>query len=511
MCYMRLFCLLACTLLARLCACQEVLPYAVAAGEAAFPLPQAPCWRLDRLFHRTTVELSCSGARAQRYELFSARSAEEALACAARSGTLGGARSSLAISPLGTTWLSLRRADGWLRGGKGGDVPDCSVHVSSAFSNARLALALAGFFLFRSAQRCVPSERVPALCCAVRDIRSENVPCLADSPQHAPSASPPAGCCCPCPRCSSWPSTSPGAQQRRPSDLLSPSDPPPWCHRSALPGRRVRAVLAALGVVTSTLWSPLLRELTPSLDTLSQSPLLVCYFALTFVLGMLLTAFMERGGAHQSMTEAIAHVLRACGAALVLLGVQDGRVALSLVTVMAASEALRGVAPAVAHALRCRPVLQSSPPASTPGSPGGSQSLTFPTALSPLGRETSLDAWFNQAPASGAGAAPARSPALSPLLEEAAIVRSGSIFNTSTGKSVKIGGATYQRLVDQGYVADRVAGTLSPAPQTTPASASPQLGSGVKPRRLSAAMARESEGAGPPSRGAVTSPRRRRG
>ena len=273
----------------------------------------------------------------------------------------------------------------------------------------------------------------------------------------------------------------------------------------------MRAVLAALGVVTSTLWSPLLRELTPSLDVLAQSPLLVSYFALTFVLGMLLTAFMERGGAHQSMTEAIAHVLRACGAALVLLGVQDGRVALSLVTVMAASEALRGVAPAVAHALRCRPVLQSSPPASTPGSPGGSQSLTFPTAVSPLGRETSLDTWFNQAPAPGAGAAPARSPALSPLMEEAAIVRSGSLFNTSTGKSVKIGGATYQRLVDQqGYIADRVAGTLSPAPQTTPTSASPQLSSGVKPRRLSAALARETERAGPP-RGAGTSPRRRRG
>ncbi len=42
------------------------VPYRVVAGDAALPLQQAPLWRLDRLFHRTTANLTCGGSQVRR-------------------------------------------------------------------------------------------------------------------------------------------------------------------------------------------------------------------------------------------------------------------------------------------------------------------------------------------------------------------------------------------------------------------------------------------------------------
>ncbi len=57
------------------------------------------------------------------------------------------------------------------------------------------------------------------------------------------------------------------------------------------------------------------------------------------------------------------------------------------------------------------------------------------------------------------------------LLQEAAgapdspLVQRGLILNERTGKTIKIGAATYNRLVLQGYAPDRAAGVLTPPPK----------------------------------------------
>ena len=94
-----------------------VRPDTVAGLEAQRLPPQAPFWRLDRLFHRTLVTLSCTSEKAVP-EAFTARSEEGALAKAhAAAGVLdtlsslrGGREgsASFSVSPFGTTWLALR-------------------------------------------------------------------------------------------------------------------------------------------------------------------------------------------------------------------------------------------------------------------------------------------------------------------------------------------------------------------------------------------------------------------
>ena len=48
------------------------------------------------------------------------------------------------------------------------------------------------------------------------------------------------------------------------------------------------------------------------------------------------------------------------------------------------------------------------------------------------------------------------------------LVRSGHVRNSATGRIVKIGGATFKRLLAAGCVVNRAAGTLAPLPVTTP-------------------------------------------
>ncbi len=248
---------------------------------------------------------------------------------------------------------------------------------------------------------------------------------------------------------------------------------------------------------------------------------------------------------------------------------QDVHAGVCVVALLVAAEVAQSLSAVVSRLLGRRPV--STTPAHahadadvarSPASPGGlGGSVTFPT---PLERVASLDAWFahtahtahaqvrrDDAAASPlfGMAVPARGAA-SPTAEEvragfartlsavvqlrwltwrarlqAEIVKCGSILNTSTGKSIKIGGATYNKLVLSGYVPDRIKGTLTPPSATgaastagaSPAASSPApLGaeSGMKPRRLSGALARETPGVEAPAaspKGGVTSPRRRRG
>ncbi len=42
------------------------------------------------------------------------------------------------------------------------------------------------------------------------------------------------------------------------------------------------------------------------------------------------------------------------------------------------------------------------------------------------------------------------------------MVQRGLIFNERTGKTIKIGAATYNRLVLEGYTPDRIKGVLTP-------------------------------------------------
>jgi hypothetical protein len=44
------------------------------------------------------------------------------------------------------------------------------------------------------------------------------------------------------------------------------------------------------------------------------------------------------------------------------------------------------------------------------------------------------------------------------------LVERGLIFNERTGKTIKIGAATYNKLILQGYIPNRAAGVLTPPP-----------------------------------------------
>lgn len=46
--------------------------------------------------------------------------------------------------------------------------------------------------------------------------------------------------------------------------------------------------------------------------------------------------------------------------------------------------------------------------------------------------------------------------------QDSPLVRRGLIFNERTGKTIKIGAATYNKLVLEGYTPDRTAGVLTP-------------------------------------------------
>ena len=49
-----------------------------------------------------------------------------------------------------------------------------------------------------------------------------------------------------------------------------------------------------------------------------------------------------------------------------------------------------------------------------------------------------------------------------PQGSDSPLVQRGLIFNERTGKTIKIGAATYNKLVLEGYTPDRAAGVLTP-------------------------------------------------
>ncbi|KAL4427710.1 hypothetical protein ABPG75_001799 [Micractinium tetrahymenae] len=79
-------------------------------------------------------------------------------------------------------------------------------------------------------------------------------------------------------------------------------------------------------------------------------------------------------------------------------------------------------------------------------------------------------------PGGAAGARPS-APEVSPLIQR------GLILNEETGHIIGIGKATYNRLVDAGYVVDRFAGTITPPPPSPDSPARPGRGSGRARRR----------------------------
>jgi len=392
----------------------EGLPAAVLSGQEAFALPtQAPYWRLDQLFTRTVVALSCQSKR-QAPSVFTAASAEAALAALNNGTALLARRSPFVISPFSTTFVALRRPAG----------DSCTYSLSSRFYNPGALAALAGVLLFLEAPRLAQMQR----------FRMSAGGCF--------------------------------------FSLVALILLGMYMYRT-FSGRLV-ALLTFAGGLSAALCSRLLAS--ANLSALQAWPLFLgAYFLVTFVAGVLLVAYTEKGGPNSVMNSAVAVVLRLAGAFALLLGVQDWEAGGGCVALLMAAEA--GAAARRARRLRDGEGGEVSPPGS----------LTFKVAAG-AGQRAGSPALFPPAP----------STAPRPSGEEAAIVRGGSIFNTSTGKSIKIGGAAYNKLIVAGYVADRVAGTISPPPAAADADA---MSPSAKPRRLSADMASHAAARSPSPRG----------
>lgn len=264
----------------------------------------------------------------------------------------------------------------------------------------------------------------------------------------------------------------------------------------------------------------------------------------------------------------LAHCIRACGVVCVVLGVSDVHVAAAVVAALIGAEVL-GAWASHPSAVMLQNLISTavsprrSPPPERPTSPtfhsrddqmmmspqqstgrtrvsGGSgdgDGLTFPTPPSNfLARTTSVDAVFGRRlgsafrngwdslssppssgrssdpvppPSSEQGCRTATLPSSAPADgddgETAAIVRDGFVYNSKTKKNVKIGSATYLKLLKAGFEVDMSMGTISPAGTGGPSSGGSGSLSSMHPRRLSAAMGSPAA-AGPTPRATSPSP-----
>ena len=384
------------------------------------------------------------------------------------------------VSPLGTTYLALRKDDGrrlasFLSSGAVSAVPPqgCQLRLSSAFSSTALGLAGAGITLFTRAHAIASARNVRLtagglLVCAASVL------------------------------------------------VLS------FFFMSRVHSQRLKYVIAVLGLTTTALSSPFLMQMRPSWDALIQNPLFVLYLVVTFVIGMAIVAYLESGRPLEAadnapVTTVLAHCLRLCAIACLALGISDPHVAAAVVALLIGSEMLTASGIAALFSTRSAPqfITPASPKMQSPTSGG----ISFPSPPQGLERTTSAGAFFGRrigspatglrtgwgapsspdsgsggrsaTPASGrttVGASPSPPVASPSNGEPSPMARDGFLFNSSTKKNVKIVSKTYHELLAKGYVVDEALGTISPA--GTPASgASGSSLSSVHPRRLSGAMA----------------------
>ena len=407
------------------------------------------------------------------------RPPSHALLCPTRS------KNQARVSPLGTTYLALRKDDGrrlssFLNGGVASAFPPrgCQLRLTSTFSSSALGLAVAGITLFTRAHAIA----------AVRNARL----------------------------------TAGGLLVCAASVLVLS-----LFFVSRVHNTRLKYFIAFLGFTTTALSSPFLMQLSPSWDALIQNPLFMLYLVVTFVIGMAAVAYLESGRPLEAadnapVTTVLAHCLRLCAIACLALGITDAHVAAAVVAALIGSEVLTtwlsvsGIA-AFLKGARAAPVAipPSSPQMQSPTSAG----ISFPSPPEGLERTTSAGAFFGRrigspvssgwgaltspgdsgsggrgaTPASGrtaAGASPPPSNGGDTGGGGSALARDGFLFNSKTKKTVKIGSKTYDELVGKGYVVDEALGTISPAAAGTPASGgSGSSLSSMHPRRLSGAMA----------------------
>lgn len=251
----------------------------------------------------------------------------------------------------------------------------------------------------------------------------------------------------------------------------------------ALPGRRVAALMTLFGAASTALWTGLVSALLPNLDNITSSPVVQGYVAVSLVVGAGLAAWGERAaGGAEAVADGVAVCVQCAGLALLLFSAADLRIGALLCLALAAADALPGVvAPVVRAALARRLVARAaaaaaravaSPPPSPPrhASPPA-RSFSFHARASAAGSDGDgactpphVAAATPARPASAAAPSPSPSPqpASSPSLTEHPLVVSGLVLNVATKRNVKLDGAVCARLLKDGAVLDRVAGTITP-------------------------------------------------
>jgi hypothetical protein len=240
-----------------------------------------------------------------------------------------------------------------------------------------------------------------------------------------------------------------------------------------LPTARLRALCSLLGLGCTALWSTGLRYVASNWQELLSAPLFLAYLALSALAGMLSTAYLESTTASpDALVESLALVLRMFGGLALLLGTQDPRLGGALLALLALAGPLRRAARAVGRA--------ASPLVVRRRARAAAEGVTFSPDLSAavsVGATGFCGAFRREEPPAEEAAAAG----------DCDLVQEGLIRNTATNKNLKIGGATYNKLVLAGASVDRARGTISPPPSggRSPAGGGSPA-EAAAPRRLSA-------------------------
>lgn len=410
-------------------------------------------WRLDRIFHHTTASLSCAEGE---FDIFISRSKEHVDKMLAAHENASGFKSlrtiystskgkvSFTVSPLNETWFSAKPVGSSLSG-RSVEV-NCTVQVSSAFSQNSFISSVAGILLFKTAP-IFARERYFRLSSGGVLMAAAAVVILALFV------------------CS----------------LLGNSP-------------KVKVGLLGLGLWGQNVLFETLKSLA-DVEGLLNNPWLLGYLITSFMVGLFFTAYFDSTLSNQhesSLAGAVDLSLRFIGSAFIYKGVKDERYAAAVIFVLLTTELIstlhrrlgafwpstqtavpRPVADALDEPL-ISPVNRERPQFS--GSLNTTRSSLTPNdqypSLGQMAHETLITPERPLLSGSHISVGNSSTPnctspgqvvqVLSP------IVLKGQILNEVTQKVIKIDGDTYNRLLARGHVPDFARGIISPPNQKEP-------------------------------------------